>query len=56
MVEREKIAADLLDSPCDSVAMQRAQNIERFEYHQRQGALKNFDSVLHSSIGFQHEA
>src|ERR1700730_5810649 len=41
LVELEKIPADLLDPPRDRVAMQRPQNIQGLEHHQRQRALSN---------------
>src|SRR3981189_2555888 len=52
LVERQKIPADLFDSPGDPVAMQRAQHIPGFEHHQRQRALSNVRFSFHLSIGF----
>src|SRR5215831_8392658 len=41
LIDRQQIAADLLDAPGDAVAMLRAEHIQRLQHHQRQGALSN---------------
>jgi hypothetical protein len=50
-IDRQQIAADLLDSAGDPVSMHGAKHIEGLEHHQRQRALSNV-RVLHLSIGF----
>ena len=50
LVDRQKISADLLDSPGNPVAMQRSENIQSFQNHERQRALSNV-RFLHISIG-----
>ncbi len=47
LVESQKVSADLLDAPCDSVAVLRSQNIEGFEDHQRKRSLQNVGFLLH---------
>src|SRR5439155_19266329 len=38
----EQVVRNLLDSPGDPVAVQRAQGVERLKHHQAQGPLQNF--------------
>ena len=47
----------LLDPASDSITVQRPQNIERLEDHQRQSALQNIRLLFHKerSLGFQQE-
>src|SRR5581483_11622999 len=42
IVHREQIAADLLNSPRDSISVQRAHALQRLEHHQSQRPLLHF--------------
>ena len=61
LVYREQIAADLLNAPRNSVAVQRPQHIQRFQDHKCQRALLNVGFLFHSVtfplcyLGFQQE-
>src|SRR6202007_2402035 len=52
------VPADLLDSPGDTVTMQRAEDVESLKDHQRQSALRNVRFSFHCQrpFGFQQEA
>jgi hypothetical protein len=55
LIHGEDISADLLNASRDSVAMQRTQNIESLQDHQRQSALENFRFLFIGHLGFQQE-
>src|SRR5262245_43619206 len=45
-VQPQQVVTDLLDAPCDSIPVLRAQRIERFEDHQVEGALQDLRPFL----------
>src|SRR5207249_2989334 len=49
VIEREAIAARLLDAPRDAVAVQRPEALERFQDHQRERALPDVGLVRHAA-------
>ena len=51
LVDREKVAADLLNAPGDAVAVQGAENIEGAEHHEGEGALLDVFFLLHAISG-----
>ncbi len=57
LVERELVAANLLDATGDVVAMQRSEDAERLEDHEGKGALGNVGFVFHEALlGNQQES
>jgi hypothetical protein len=47
LVESQKVSADLLNAPCNAVAVLRAQHIESFQHHERKRSLQNVRLFLH---------
>ena len=47
LVEGQNVSADLLNASGDAVAVQRAQNIEGFEDHQRKRSLQYVRLFFH---------
>src|SRR5215831_15971992 len=47
VLNSERLAADLLDTACDAVGMERAHTLQRLEDHQRQRPLANFLPLSH---------
>jgi hypothetical protein len=39
LVDSEQISADLLDPPCNAVAVERPKQVQRLQDHQRESAL-----------------
>jgi len=46
-VNREQVTANLLDAPCDSIAMERPEHVKGLENHQCQRALLDIFFLLH---------
>jgi hypothetical protein len=49
LIHGKQISADLLDAPRDSITVQRSQDIESLQDHQRQCALKDVRFLFHST-------
>src|SRR6202034_1052766 len=49
LIHRQQIAADLLDAPGDSVAVQWPQDVESLEDHQCERALQDVEFLFHSA-------
>src|SRR5215472_7780346 len=47
VVHAQQISADLLDAPCDSVAMQLTHRLQRLQHHQRQRSLPDIRFLAH---------
>jgi hypothetical protein len=50
LIHGQQIPADLLDAPCDSIAVQRSQNVESLEDHQGQRALLDVGFLVHNTF------
>src|ERR1700722_11122598 len=55
LVQREKVATDLFDSPGDSVSMLRAEDFQSLQHHQSQGSLFHIGFLSHAPQPFGNQ-